>query len=159
MPTWLCYCAVPINPRPLTMLRTASPPAAKCRAGAVEAPTIRRSEHASGHDNRSRYRQVCFSNPRSDAAGNVIVRRQLKPVGFAILSEAAAVPHRHQSLRFVASLVARTQSAGAYRAPDAGSPTSSGRRMMLQTRRPFAKRSREQTCGSWRLRRSTSRAT
>jgi hypothetical protein len=147
-----CYCAVPINPRPLTMLRTA-PPAAKCHAGAVEAPTIRRSKHASGHDNRSRYRQVCFSKPRSDAAGNVIVRRQLKPIRFAIPSEAAAVSHRHQSLRFVASLVARTRSAGA------GSPTSSGTRMILQTRRPFAKRSREQTCGSWRLRRSTSRAT
>src|SRR5947209_14737189 len=41
------------------------------------------------------------------------------PVRFAILSEAAAVPHRHRSLRFVASLVARAQSAGAYGAFDA----------------------------------------
>jgi transposase len=55
-----------------------------------------------------------------DAAGNVIVRRQLKRrYVLPFLSEAAAVPHRHRSLRFVASLVTRAQSAGAYGAPDA----------------------------------------
>jgi hypothetical protein len=56
-----------------------------------------------------------------DAAGNVIVRRQLKRrYVFAILSEATAVPHRHRSLCFVASLVTRAHSAGAHRTPDAG---------------------------------------
>src|SRR5437660_11210207 len=40
-------------------------------------PRFGGATHASGHDNWSRYRQVCFSNP-VDAAGNVIVRRQLK---------------------------------------------------------------------------------
>ena len=55
-----------------------------------------------------------------DAAGNVIVRRQLKRrYVFAILSEAAAVPHRHRSLRFIPSLVARTAGSWSYGAPDA----------------------------------------
>src|SRR5207244_4039144 len=70
--------------------------------GAVKAPTIRRSHTCPWH-----FR----------AGGGAV---HSTPVRFAILSEAAAVPHRHRSLRrFVASLVARAQSAGAYGAPDA----------------------------------------
>src|SRR2546427_11656226 len=41
-------------------------------------PRFGGATHASGHDNWSRYRQVCFSIHGVDAAGNVIVRRQLK---------------------------------------------------------------------------------
>jgi len=55
-----------------------------------------------------------------DAAGNVIVRRQLKRRYVLAFFQKSAVPHRHRSLRFVASLVTRAQSARAYRAPDAG---------------------------------------
>jgi ATP dependent DNA ligase domain len=53
--------------QPLLMLWTAPPLARKCAidVGAVGAPTIRRSHHANGHDNRSRYRKVGFSNPRN----------------------------------------------------------------------------------------------
>ena len=55
-----------------------------------------------------------------DAAGNVIVRRQLKRrYVLPFFSEVARVPHRHGSLRFVASLVTRAHSTGAYGAPDA----------------------------------------
>ena len=46
--------------------------------GAVEAPTIRRSYHANGHDNRSRHCKVSFSSPRHRCRGQVILRRQLK---------------------------------------------------------------------------------
>src|SRR5262249_4741351 len=55
-----------------------------------------------------------------DAAGNVIVRRQLKRRYVLVLSEATGVPHRHRSLRFVASLVTRAHRTRAYGAPDAG---------------------------------------
>ena len=41
-------------------------------------PRFRGAKHASGHDNRSRHRKVVFQIHGVDAAGNVIVRRQLK---------------------------------------------------------------------------------
>ena len=44
-----------------------------------------------------------------DAAGNVIIRRQLKRrYVLAFFEEAATVPDRHRSVRLVASLVTRT---------------------------------------------------
>ena len=55
-----------------------------------------------------------------DAAGNVIVRRQLKRrYVFAILPEATAVSCWHRSLRLISSLVARTAGSWSYGALDA----------------------------------------
>ena len=45
---------------------------------ALKAPPFGGAKHASGHDNRSRHRKVDFSNHGFDAAGKVIVHRQLK---------------------------------------------------------------------------------
>src|ERR1700755_2099259 len=57
------------------MLWTAPPPARKCHAcGCRKDPTIRRSKHASGLD----IAKSVFRIHGVDAAGNVIVRRQLK---------------------------------------------------------------------------------
>ena len=57
-----------------------------------------------------------------DAAGQVVIRRQLKrrPVS-GVLSEAATMPGWHRGLRLVAPLVARTSGAWPYRAADAAS--------------------------------------
>src|SRR5258705_1019635 len=46
--------------------------------GAVKAPMIRRSKHANDYDNRSRHRQMVFQVHGVDAAGEVVIRRQLK---------------------------------------------------------------------------------
>jgi transposase len=55
-----------------------------------------------------------------DAAGNVIVRRQLKRrYVFAILAEVTAVPRWHRSMCVVPSLVARIAGSWSYGAPDA----------------------------------------
>ena len=55
-----------------------------------------------------------------DAAGNVIVRRQLKRrYVLPSFPEATAVPRRHRSLRLVSSLVARTAGSWSYGALDA----------------------------------------
>jgi transposase len=55
-----------------------------------------------------------------DAEGQVLIRRQLKRrFVLAFFPEAAAVPRWYRGLRNVASLVAPTQGARAYRAPDA----------------------------------------
>jgi hypothetical protein len=53
-----------------------------------------------------------------DAAGEVVIRRQLRRRP-GVLSEAVAVPGRHRSLCFVAPLVARTPDAWPYRAINA----------------------------------------
>src|SRR6476469_898978 len=41
-------------------------------------PRFRGAIDANGHDNWSRHRQVGLSGPRSCAAGQVVIRRQLK---------------------------------------------------------------------------------
>jgi transposase len=51
-----------------------------------------------------------------DAAGNVIIRRQLKR---RYVLEAATVPDRHRSVRLVASLVTRGPGAWSHRTADA----------------------------------------
>src|SRR4026209_1054738 len=87
--------------------------------GAVKAPTIRRSHTC------KRSRQSVSISPSLFFKSTELTRQSNRspsaqaPVRFAILSEATAVPHRHRSLRFVASLVTRAQSAGAYGAFDA----------------------------------------
>ena len=54
-----------------------------------------------------------------DAAGQVVVRRQLKRRHvMAFFREAAAVPYWHRSLRIVALLGARASGGWAHRAPD-----------------------------------------
>ena len=45
---------------------------------ADRAPTNWGAEHASGHDNRSRHREVGFSGPRRRCDGYLVIRRQLK---------------------------------------------------------------------------------
>ena len=55
-----------------------------------------------------------------DAAGQVVIRRQLKRrVRPGVLPEVAAMPGRHRSLRLVAPLVARAAGTWSYRAADA----------------------------------------
>ena len=55
-----------------------------------------------------------------DAAGQVVIRRQLKRrIRPGVLPEAATMPGRHRGLRLVASLVARAPGAWPYRAADA----------------------------------------
>ena len=55
-----------------------------------------------------------------DAEGKVLIRRQVEaPLRPGVLPEAATVPRWYRGLRHVASLVARTQGARAYRALDA----------------------------------------
>ena len=55
-----------------------------------------------------------------DAEGKVLIRRQLEaPLRPGVLSEAFPVPRWYRGLRHVASLVARTHGARAYRAADA----------------------------------------
>jgi transposase len=41
-------------------------------------PRFRGATHANCHDNRSRYREVVFQVHGVDAAGQVVIRRQLK---------------------------------------------------------------------------------
>src|SRR5438552_15997992 len=83
-------------------------------------PRFGGANHASHHDDRSRYRKVGLSGPRhrrgrqrTDPAS---AEAPLRP---GVLREAAAVPGWHRGLRLIASLVARTTGARAYRAPDA----------------------------------------
>ena len=55
-----------------------------------------------------------------DAEGNVLIRRQLKRrYVLAFFEKLSAVPGWYRGLRHVASLVARTHGAWAYRAVDA----------------------------------------
>ena len=56
-----------------------------------------------------------------DAAGQVVIRRQLKRRSVLVLSEAAAVSGRHRGLRLVAPLVSPTPGTWPYRASDATS--------------------------------------
>ena len=56
-----------------------------------------------------------------DAAGQVLVRRQLKRRCPGVLCEAVAVSGRYRSLRLVPLLVARAPGAWPYRAADAAS--------------------------------------
>ncbi len=56
-----------------------------------------------------------------DAAGRVIMRRQLKRRHPGILSEAAAMSGWHRGLRIVSPLVARAAGTWPYRAIDAAS--------------------------------------
>src|SRR3970040_2242117 len=76
--------------------------------------------HASGHHNRSRYREVGISGARRrrgrQRAHPPSAEAPLRP---GVLREAAAVPGWYRSLRVIASLVAPTQGARAYRALDA----------------------------------------
>jgi transposase len=55
-----------------------------------------------------------------DAAGQVVIRRQLKRrYVLAFFPEAAAMPGRHRGLRLVAPLVARAPGTWSHRAVDA----------------------------------------
>ena len=55
-----------------------------------------------------------------DAAGQVVIRRQLKRrSGTGVLPEVTAMPGRHRGLRLGAPLVARAASAGSHGAVDA----------------------------------------
>ena len=55
-----------------------------------------------------------------DAAGQVLIRRQLKRrYVLAFFEKAATMPGRHRSLRLVAPLVTRAAGAWPYRAADA----------------------------------------
>ena len=54
-----------------------------------------------------------------DAAGQVVVRRQLKRRYVHVFPKVGALPGWHRSLCIVASLVARTQGARSHRAIDA----------------------------------------
>ena len=55
-----------------------------------------------------------------DAAGQVVIRRQLKRrLCAGVLSEAAFMPGWHRGLRLVSPLVARTSGARPYRSADA----------------------------------------
>ena len=57
-----------------------------------------------------------------DAGGNVVFRRQFKRrYVLAFFQKLPSVPGRHRSVRFSASLVARTSGPWAHRAPDAAS--------------------------------------
>ena len=53
-----------------------------------------------------------------DAAGQVVIRRQLKRRS-GVLSEAAIMPGWHRGLRLVSPLVARTSGTRPYRSADA----------------------------------------
>ena len=53
-----------------------------------------------------------------DAAGQVVIRRQLKRRP-GVFREAATLPNRHRGLRLIARLVARTPGTWSYRAADA----------------------------------------
>ena len=55
-----------------------------------------------------------------DAAGQVVVRRQLKRrVRSGVLSEATAMPDRHRGLRVIALLVTRAPGTGSHCTTDA----------------------------------------
>ena len=55
-----------------------------------------------------------------DAAGQVVIRRQLRrPAGPGIFPEATAMPGGDRGLRVIAPLVSRAAGAGAYGAVDA----------------------------------------
>ena len=65
------------------------------------------AKHASDHDIGLDIAKSVFQIHGVDAAGNVIVRRQLKRrYVLPFFPEATAVPRRHRSLRLVSSLVA-----------------------------------------------------
>src|ERR1700674_2584628 len=83
-------------------------------------PRFGGANHASDYDYRSRHCEVGISGARRRCGR----QRAHPPVAEAplpsgILREAAAVPGWYQSLRLIASLVAPTQGARPYRAPDA----------------------------------------
>src|SRR3977135_1653674 len=83
-------------------------------------PRFGGANHASGHNNRSRYREVGFSGARHrrgrQRADPPSTEAPLRP---GVLREAATVPGWDRGLRHVASLVAPTQGPWAYRAPGA----------------------------------------
>src|SRR3970040_2788983 len=83
-------------------------------------PRFGGANHASGHDHRSRHRQVGISGGRRrrgrQTAHPPSAEASLRP---GVLPEAVAMPGWHRGLCQVASLVARTKGARAYRAPDA----------------------------------------
>ena len=56
-----------------------------------------------------------------DAAGQLVLRRQLKRRRSSVFHEAHAVPCWHRSLRFIALLGARASSGWTRRAPDTAS--------------------------------------
>src|SRR5271156_3014449 len=78
------------------------------------------ANHASNYDNWSRHRQIGVSGPRRrhgrqgdrPPAAEALLRAGIFP-------EAAAVPGWYRSLRFVASLVARTPGTWPHRAANA----------------------------------------
>ena len=98
-----------------------------------------------------------------DAAGQVLVRRQLKrryvlaffeklPPCLIGIEACASSHHWSRELQALGHKV-RLMPPALRRGP-----TSSARRMMPLTPRPFAKQSPGQTCGLWRPRRRSSRA-
>ena len=97
-----------------------------------------------------------------DAAGNVIVRRQLKrryvlpffqklPPCLVGIEACASSHHWSRELQALGHKVRLMP-------PAYVKPTSSDTRMMPPTLRPSARRSPGQTCGSWRPRHPSSRA-
>src|SRR6187200_490640 len=103
------------------MLWTAPPPAREChRCGGCWGP----------HDSEEPIMQAIttigldiaksvFQVHGIDAAGTVVIRRQLKRSYVLRSFRSCRVPGWYRGLRHVASLVARTQGARPYRAPDA----------------------------------------
>jgi transposase len=88
--------------------------------GAVKAPTIQRSYHADGHDNRVRHCQVGLQVHGVDAAGEVVIRRQLKRRSvLAFFQKLPPCLVGIEALRLVSLLVSRTPGARPYRAINA----------------------------------------
>ena len=93
-----------------------------------------------------------------DAAGQVVLRRQLKR-RHVLAFFPAAMPGRYRGVRLIAPLVSRAAGVGAYGAIDAAGLCEALRQAAEAppTLRRFAKRSRGQTCGSCQPRQSSNR--
>src|SRR6516162_10921894 len=98
----------------LMMLWTAPPPGTRVpwMWGLVRLPSFGGATHATGHDNRSGYREVCFSGTRRRCGWSGGYPSSVEAsLCFNVFPEAAAMPCRYRGLCFRASLVARTQGA------------------------------------------------
>src|ERR1017187_882631 len=88
--------------------------------GAVKAPRFGGANHASDHDNRSRYRKVSLSSTRRGCGRpcdhSPSVEASLRA---GILPEAAAMPGWHRSVCVLSLLVARTAVARPHGSADA----------------------------------------
>src|SRR6516162_2102459 len=89
--------------------------------GAVEAPQdSEESRNASGHDNRSRHREVSFPGSRHRRGRQCNRQAAIEAPSYPhVLSKAAVVPGWYRSLRIITPLVARDQSAWPHGPPDA----------------------------------------